>query len=163
MSLAVIASKRSKDLETKVGAVVVSAEREVLGIGWNGHPKMKWGDNDDPVKGFTWKKIIEDYTKNKHLYVCHAELNAIVHSSRPIKGSTIYVTLNPCNECAKLIVQSGVSKVIYIEKREFRNNSREAAMKIFNTCKVDIVQFSDHMTKKRGSAYVPRTFEVNLE
>lgn len=165
MCLAVVASKRSKDRETKVGAVVVSVDKKVLGIGWNGHPKMRSGRNDDQKEGFSWEKNIENYKENKHFYVCHAELNAIVHSSGSLVGTTMYVTLNPCNECAKLIVQSGVKEVIYMEKRQFKNNSLEAAIDIFKKCKVDIEQFSVYMEKAYSNAnriYNPKTIEINL-
>lgn len=157
MSLAVVASKRSKDKETQVGAVIVSSDKRILGIGWNGHPKMSYGSND---KAFTWDKYGRE---NKHLYVCHAETNAIAHSSSSVKGATIYVTLSPCNECAKAIVQSGIKRVVYIEEKEkkspdgeaknkkleaamnnFRQgfededeNAKQAAMKIFRQCSED--------------------------
>lgn len=136
MSLAVVASKRSKDKETQVGAVVVSPDKRILGIGWNGHPKGK--DN-----AFTWEKYGPE---NKHLYVCHAEANAIAHSSSSVKGATMYVTLSPCNECAKAIVQSGIVRVVYLEKKEKKSSKSsdddaknlkgklEAAMNSFRQC-----------------------------
>lgn len=132
------ASRQSKDPTTKVGAVVVSSENNVLGTGWNGHPKLSPTDlrNNDDV--FPWNKRGPD---NKHLYVCHAELNAIAHSTGSLKGATIYVTLNPCNECAKLIVQVGIKRVVYAEEKDFKGTLR-AAMKIFNECGVEIHQIS---------------------
>lgn len=172
MSLAVVASKRSKDRETKVGAVVVSTDKKVLGIGWNGHPKIESGENQGKNDHlFTWEKIIEDYERNKHLYVCHAVLNAIMHSSGSLKGATIYVTLNPSNECAKVIVQSGVKKVIYMEEdiianslfQDRKEKILKAAAEIFGKCEVKIVQFKDVMAEKLERAYDPRTIEVKLE
>lgn len=186
MSLAVVASKRSKDRETKVGAVVVSADRKVLGIGWNGHPKMRSRDNDNKVQGHPWDK------EKKHYYVCHAELNAITHSSGSLKGATIYVTLNPCNECAKVIVQSGVKNIIFMKKKvlkevsseadekeksdadekkkieaefifEVKKNKLKAAEEIFHKSKRDPKQFNAFMAEKLGRAYVPKTINVTLE
>lgn len=156
MGMAVLASKRSKDPEMKVGAVLVSPDKKIIGVGYNGHPKVK---NND--KSLPWTKIYDDYEKNKHMYVVHAEQNAIAHSSGSLKGATMYVTLNPCNECAKLIVQHELKEVVYLSAKDFRDNALTAAMKIFHLSSVKVTKFSDYMG--RGVGYKPIKIEVNLK
>lgn len=150
MGIAVLASHRSKDPEMKVGACLVSADGKIIGVGYNGHPKVREELDNDQL--YPWTKNLENYEKNKHKYVCHAELNAIVHSSGSVKGSSLYVTLNPCNECAKLIVQSGIKEVIWLCKKTFRDNALEAAMKIFRYSHLDghVKQFNEFIKDKYG-------------
>ncbi|GAQ84843.1 Deoxycytidylate deaminase [Klebsormidium nitens] len=110
MAVAFLSAQRSKDPNRQVGACIVSQERIILGIGYNGFPR---GCSDDQLP---WAKSSKDgdLLKTKYPYVCHAELNAILnrnHASAP--GQKMYVTMFPCNECAKLIIQSGISEVIY--------------------------------------------------
>ena len=106
MSIALLSSLRSKDPNTKVGACIVSDEHKVLSLGYNGMPtgiddhKIPWGREGERLE-------------TKYPYVCHAELNAILNSNHDLKGSTLYVTLFPCNECAKAIIQCGIKEVIY--------------------------------------------------
>ena len=106
MSMAILSSKRSKDPNTKVGACIVSMDKKVLSVGYNGMPigiddkKIPWGREGEELD-------------TKYPYVCHAELNAILNSDRNLHNSRIYVTLFPCNECAKAIIQSGIKEVIY--------------------------------------------------
>ncbi|XP_060729281.1 deoxycytidylate deaminase-like [Tachysurus vachellii] len=108
MAVALMFSKKSPDPNTKVGACVVNEEKKIVGVGFN---RMPNGCEDK----FPWAREAEDKLKNKlykletkYLYVCHAELNAIMNkTSVDVKGCTIYVTLFPCNECAKVIIQSG--------------------------------------------------------
>lgn len=108
MGLAFLSAERSKDPSTQVGACIVSEEKNILSIGYNGLPR---GCNDDE---FPWERNDPDAAKNKYAYVAHAELNAITNSQgKSLKNSTIYVTLFPCNECAKLIIQSGIKQIIY--------------------------------------------------
>ena len=58
------------------------------------------------------------YKENcKHSYVVHAEVNAILNSNRSVKGCSMYVTLFPCNECAKMIVQAGIKEIIFDERK----------------------------------------------
>lgn len=106
MAIAQIVKSRSKDPNTQVGACIVRDNR-IISTGYNGFPN---GCSD---KKYPWSKGNQDETKNKYFYVTHAELNAILNSRQPIEGSTIYVTLFPCNECAKAIIQSGIKSVIY--------------------------------------------------
>jgi len=114
MALAFLSAQRSKDPNKQVGACIVNREQIILGIGYNGFPRG-CKDYDLP-----WSK--ESPTGNpldtKFPYVCHAEMNAILNSNHSnLRGSRIYVTMFPCNECAKLIIQSGIVEVIYYEAK----------------------------------------------
>ena len=99
-SIALLSSLRSKDPHTKVGACIVSPEHKVLSLGYNGMPI---GVNDYEIP---WERTDKDHSllDSKYPYVCHAELNAILNSTHELVGSTIYVTLFPCNECTKAII-----------------------------------------------------------
>ena len=105
MGVAMLSGMRSKDPNTQVGACIVSPEHKILSMGYNGFPN---GCSDDI---FPWAREGED---NKYLYAAHSELNAILnYRGGSLEGSTIYVTLFPCNECAKAIIQSGINEIVY--------------------------------------------------
>jgi dCMP deaminase len=110
MAMAILAARPSKDPVTKVGAVIVNDEKKIVGIGYN---RMPIG-----CDAFTWEKNKHDPLEDKRTYVVHAEVNAIIDkNSADVKNCTMYVTLFPCNECAKIIIQSRIGKVIYIHDR----------------------------------------------
>ncbi|OWZ15025.1 Deoxycytidylate deaminase [Phytophthora megakarya] len=110
MSVAFLSAMRSKDPSTQVGACIVNPEKKIVGIGYNGFPNG-CGDDDLP---WTRESETNSPLDTKYPYVCHAEMNAILNkNSTDVKGCTIYVALFPCNECAKLIIQSGISRVVY--------------------------------------------------
>ncbi|MBE6979836.1 MAG: dCMP deaminase family protein [Ruminococcaceae bacterium] len=111
MGIAMLAAKRSKDPNTQVGACIVSPDNIIISTGYNGMPK---GCSDDE---FPWdREGQQDMTK--YPYVVHAELNAILNANgRDLRGSRIYVALFPCNECAKAIIQSGISEVLYLSDK----------------------------------------------
>ena len=111
MGMAVLSSLRSKDPSTKVGAVIVNEEKTVVSIGYNGMPRHI--DDDD----LTWNK--GEGLDSKYLYVCHAELNAILNARNgsSLSNCTVYVTLFPCNECTKAIIQTGIKEVVYISNK----------------------------------------------
>ena len=111
MGIAMLAAKRSKDPNTQVGACIVSPDNIIISTGYNGMPK---GCSDDI---FPWERDgQQDMTK--YPYVVHAELNAILNANgRDLRGSRIYVALFPCNECAKAIIQSGVTEVLYLSDK----------------------------------------------
>ncbi|MDR0883152.1 MAG: dCMP deaminase family protein [Oscillospiraceae bacterium] len=109
MGLALLSGRRSKDPSTQVGACIVGENNRIMSVGYNGMPA---GCSDDE---FPWAREGED---NKYLYVCHAELNAILNSGgRDLRGSRIYVALFPCNNCAKAIIQSGIREVCYLSDK----------------------------------------------
>ena len=111
MGVALLSARRSKDPSTQVGACVASKDNKVVTMGYNGMPI---GLSDDKMP---WGRDGEDDLDNKYLYVCHAEFNAILNSYAPVKGCKIYVTLFPCNECAKALIQAGIKEVIYLEEK----------------------------------------------
>ncbi len=106
MGLAHLSAKRSKDPNTSVGAAIVDDNNHVVSIGYNGFPK---GCSDDE---FPWERE-GDVLDTKYAFVVHAELNAILNAKTNLEGCTIYVSLFPCNECAKAIIQSGIKKIVY--------------------------------------------------
>lgn len=121
MGVALLSSKRSKDPNTQVGACVASNENKVITMGYNGMPT---GLSDDVMP---WNRQGKDDLDSKYLYVCHAELNAILNSNSSLKGSRLYVTLFPCNECAKAIIQSGIKEVIYLDEKDLDSVSVRAS------------------------------------
>ena len=109
MGIAMLAAQRSKDPNTQVGACIVSKDIIIISIGYNGMPK---GCSDDV---FPWNREGED---TKYPYVVHAELNAILNANgRDLRGSKLYVALFPCNECAKAVIQSGISEIFYLSDK----------------------------------------------
>lgn len=107
MSVAHLAGMRSKDPSSQVGACIVSNGNKILSMGYNGFPI---GCRDDE---FPWAREGEDLD-TKYLYVVHSELNAILnYRGGSLEGAKLYVTLFPCNECAKAIIQAGIKTVVY--------------------------------------------------
>ncbi len=107
MAVAQLAAKRSKVPNTQVGACIVSNENKILSMGYNGFPR---GCSDDD---FPWGRD-GDELDTKYCYVTHSELNAILnYRGGSLEGSKMYVTLFPCNECTKAIIQSGIKKIVY--------------------------------------------------
>lgn len=132
MNLAKLSAMRSKDPNTQVGACIINNENRILSIGYNGAPI---GFDDDL---FPWDRVGKPL-ETKYLYVCHAELNAILNFSgnrSALQGARIYVTLFPCNECAKMIAQSGIKEVIYDSDKYADTESTIAAKKIFDMCDI---------------------------
>lgn len=126
MGIAELASLRSKDPNTKVGAVIVDREHKVVSIGYNGMPR---GLDEEQL---SWAK--NDGLDNKYLYVCHAELNAILNTRNgsALKDCTLYVTLFPCNECAKAIIQSGIKEIVYYDNKYENTVGIQASVKLFS-------------------------------
>lgn len=132
MGIAILASERSKDPSTQVGACIVDRENRILSVGYNGTPN---GFDDDK---FPWSRTGENL-KTKYPYVCHAELNAILNyrgSRKDLKDAKIYVDLFPCNECAKAIIQSGITEVIYLSDKYKTEENNIAARTLFDECGV---------------------------
>lgn len=144
MAIAQLSGMRSKDPSTQVGACIVDKDRRILSIGYNGAPN---GYNDDE---FPWDRVGEA-VNTKYFYVCHAEMNAILNfkgSRRDLEGATIYVDLFPCNECAKLIIQSGIKEVIYLSDKYVNTDANIVSKKLFDTCGVKYKQLESEMMKK---------------
>ncbi|XP_068226632.1 uncharacterized protein [Palaemon carinicauda] len=112
MALATLSALRSKDPSTQVGACIVNDANKIVGIGYNGMPR---GCSDDDLP---WGKSSPDKLQVKYMYVCHAEVNAVMNKNcGDVYGCTIYVALFPCNECAKIIIQAGIKKVVYLSDK----------------------------------------------
>lgn len=132
MAIAKLTAMRSKDPNTQVGACIVSKDNRILSIGYNGTPN---GYSDNV---FPWDREGEPLN-TKYLYVCHAELNAILNfrgGRKDLEDSKIYVDLFPCNECAKAIIQSGIKEVIYLCDKYSDTDSVKASKKMFDVCGV---------------------------
>lgn len=107
MGVAALSAMRSKDPGTQVGACIVSPSNKILSMGYNGFPI---GCSDDD---FPWNREGEPLN-NKYFYSTHSELNAILnYRGGSLEGCKIYVTLFPCNECAKAIIQCGIKEIVY--------------------------------------------------
>lgn len=136
MGLAHLSAKRSKDPSTQVGAAIVNNEHRVVSIGYNGMP---FGCDDNL---FPWERV-GDFGDTKYPYVVHAELNAILNSAHSCKDCTIYVSLFPCNECAKAIIQSGITKIVYECDKYADTDAVKASKRMLRAAGVDLIQL-DH-------------------
>ena len=137
MGVALLSAQRSKDSNTQVGACIVSPENKILSVGYNGMPT---GCRDDDMP---WERD-GDRLKTKYPFVCHAELNAILNSGSPLKGSRLYVSLFPCNECAKAIIQSGIREVIYMSDKYADTDSTIASKKMFDMAGVKYTPYKQN-------------------
>lgn len=141
MGIARLSAMRSKDPRTQVGACIVDSENRILSVGYNGMPR---GCKDSE---FPWGRSATDHNDTKYPYVVHAEMNAILNfRGGTLEGSTLYVTMSPCCECAKAIIQVGIRKVIYAD--EWRDS--EATRRMFEAAGVEYVQYKD---RKLGLIY----------
>ena len=132
MGVAKLSAMRSKDPSTQVGACIVGDDNRILSIGYNGTPN---GFDD---RDFPWEREGAPL-ETKYLYVCHAEMNAILNyrgSRKELENAKIYVDLFPCNECAKLIIQSGIKEVIYLSDKYAHLDSFIASKKLLDSCGV---------------------------
>lgn len=137
MGLALLSAKRSKDPNTQVGACIVNADNRIVSVGYNGFPR---GCSDED---FPWERTAESQNDTKYPFVCHAELNAILNAyGRDMRGSRIYVALFPCNECAKAIIQAGISEVIYISDKYADTDNARASKKMLLAAGVKLTQFN---------------------
>ena len=126
MGIALLSGERSKDPNSQVGACIVSPDNKILSIGYNGFPI---GCSDDEIP---WDRE-GDFVDTKYPYVCHSELNAILnYTGSTLKQSRIYVTLFPCNECAKAIIQSGIKEVIYMSDKYKDTDSVKVSKKMLD-------------------------------
>lgn len=136
MGVAVLSSYRSKDTRTKVGACIVNEDKRIIGIGYNGLP---FGCEDD---AFPWAYEGPNL-ETKYPYVVHAEPNAILNSTSSLKGATMYVTLFPCNECAKLIIQSGIKHIVYLSDKYHDSESSIASRRMFEAAHITLRQMKE--------------------
>lgn len=133
MSLAHLSGLRSKDPNTQVGACIVNQDNRVVGIGYNGLP---YGCVDEE---YPWGRE-GDFIDTKYPYVVHAELNAILNSTTSLKNCTIYVSLFPCNECSKAIIQSGIKDVVYESDKYANTDAVKVSKRMLKSAGVQIRQ-----------------------
>jgi len=129
MGVALLSAQRSKDPSTQVGACIVNPHNRIVGLGYNGFPR---GCSDDE---FPWERD-GNTLDTKYAFVAHAELNAVLNSSEKLIGCKVFVTLFPCNECAKIIIQSGISEVVYLSDKYGETDNVKAAKKMFDASRV---------------------------
>lgn len=135
MGIAINSAMRSKDPSTQVGACIVNPQKKVVSIGYNGMPS---GVDDDQV---SWDA--KEGLDSKYLYVAHAELNAILNAKdgSGLANTKLYVTLFPCNECAKAIIQAGIKEVVYAEDKYHDTLASQAARKLFSLAGVKMTPY----------------------
>lgn len=130
MGVAKLSAYRSKDPNTQVGACIVNEDNRIVGVGYNGLPR---GCEDDL---FPWESREGHLYDTKYPYVVHAELNAILNSIQKLKGCRIYVSLFPCHECTKAIIQSGIKEIIYEDDKYNGTESDRAAKRMLDVAHV---------------------------
>lgn len=136
MGVAMLSGMRSKDPNTQVGCCIVSPDNKILSMGYNGLPR---GCSDDD---FPWTRDGEDPLETKYVYSTHSELNAILnYGGASLAGARIYVSLFPCNECAKAIIQSGIREVIYDCDKYANTASVIASKRMFCAAGVEYHQY----------------------
>ncbi len=126
MGVSILSAQRSKDPNTQVGACLVDRNNKIVGIGYNGFPR---GCSDDELP---WCRKAENINDTKYPYVVHSEVNAILNSTKKLHDAKMYVALFPCNECSKIIIQSGVKEIIYLEDKYAETDSVKAAKRMFD-------------------------------
>ena len=137
MAVAKLAGQRSKDPNSQVGSCIVSEDNKILSIGYNGLPV---GCSDDD---FPWAREDDDPLKTKYVYVTHSELNAILnYRGGSLEGTKIYVSLFPCNECAKAIIQAGIRTVIYDSDKYALTPATIASKRMFDAAGVRYYQYN---------------------
>lgn len=143
MGIAMLSSFRSKDPSTKVGACIVDQNHKVVSIGYNGMPR---GVDESQL---SWEK--GEGLDSKYLYVCHAEFNAILNTRNgsALEGCTIYVTLFPCNECAKAIIQTGIKELVYADNKYEHTTETQASLKMLKMAGVKIRKFEGRLPEIR--------------
>lgn len=141
MGIALLSAKRSKDPATQVGACIVNTKNKIVGAGYNGLPA---GCDDNE---FPWDKQ-GDFLQTKYPYVCHAELNAILNNiGMDLHGCRIYTALFPCNECAKAIIQSGITEVIYLSDKYDGSDTSVASKRMLDTAGVSYRKVEAQISK----------------
>jgi dCMP deaminase len=149
MGLAHLSALRSKDPNTQVGACIVDENHRVVSVGYNGFPK---GCSDDV---FPWGRE-GGVLDTKYAFVVHAELNAILNSPRSVAGCTLYVSLFPCNECAKALIQAGIRRIVYESDKYAATDTTIASKRMLkaagvelkrieNTIRIDVTRTKNEM------------------
>ncbi|MBR6093597.1 MAG: dCMP deaminase family protein [Lachnospiraceae bacterium] len=135
MGIAILSGERSKDPNTQVGACIVGADNRILSVGYNGFPN---GCSDEL---FPWAREGSEL-ETKYPFVAHSELNAILnYRGGSLDGSKLYISLFPCNECAKAIIQAGIHTVIYDSDKYDGTPGNIASKKMFDAAGVQYLEY----------------------
>ena len=146
MGIALLSAGRSKDPNTQVGACIVNNENRILSVGYNGFP-TKCSDDEYP-----WDREGKEL-ETKYPYVVHGELNAILNArNENLENTRMYVTLFPCNECAKAIIQTGIKEVIYYSNKYDETDSVKASKRMFDSAGVKYQEY----------IFSGRKYQINL-
>ncbi|MCL1946106.1 MAG: dCMP deaminase family protein [Chitinivibrionia bacterium] len=137
MGVAMLSAQRSKDPNTQVGACIVNPQNRIVGVGYNGFPR---GCSDDE---FPWERE-GAALDTKYVFVAHAELNAVLNSTEKLENCRIFVALFPCNECAKVIIQSGIKEVIYLSDKYGETDGVKASKRMFDAAGVKYSQLKSN-------------------
>ena len=147
MGVAKLSGMRSKDPNTQVGCCIVSQDNKILSMGYNGLPT---GCSDDV---FPWAREGEDPLETKYVYTVHSELNAILnYRGGSLEGAKLYVSLFPCNECAKAIIQAGIKELIYADDKYEHTMSVIASKRMLKSAGVKFERYK----------YTERRIEMTL-
>ena len=134
MGVAKLAALRSRDPNTKVGACIVK-DNKIVSTGYNGMPRT-CDDCDLP-----WNRDNKNNLENKYLYVVHAELNAMINApTNDLKNCILYVTMFPCCECAKALLQLGIKEIHYIEDKHPEDDVYIASRKMLELSNVKLIK-----------------------
>lgn len=134
MRMAHVIAERSKDPSTQAGAVIVTPQNVVVGMGYNGFPR-----GIDSSK-LPWERE-GDFLDTKYAYVCHAEENAVYNANNPVASCVLYCTLFPCNECAKTIIQNGIREIVFASDKYHDVPAFVAARRLFDAAGVTYRQY----------------------
>lgn len=132
IGVAMLSAQRSKDPGTQVWACIVNHRNRIVWIGYNWLPF--WCSDDE----FPWEREW-DFCDTKYAHVVHAEANAILNSGgNNLEWCKIYVALFPCNECAKLIIQSWIKEIIYLSDKYNWTDADMVSKKMLNAAWVQL-------------------------
>ena len=141
MSIAKIASLRSKDPNTKVGAVLVDSSHHIVGTGYNGFPS---GIDETQLP----LNRDGDFLNTKYPFIVHAELNCILNTTvLSLQGTTLYCTLFPCNECTKAIIQKGIKDIVYLEDKYHNLDAYIASRRLLDLANIKYRQLQKFSVK----------------
>ena len=144
MQIARVTASMSKDPNTKVGAVLVK-DRRILSVGYNGAPHP-FEDGLVPNSSLS-----DELFKNKNAYMVHAELNAILNyrgNLADLHDSTLYVTVSPCHECAKALIQLGVKTIIY-DVKYHREQITDFSFWMLHQCGVELKSLEEILNENQ--------------
>jgi dCMP deaminase len=151
---AVVASSRSKDPNSQVGACIVGKNNRILSLGYNGAPNT-WDDNN-----FPWERDNKEAKYNKYPYVIHGEMNALLNykgDNKDLEGATVYVTLFPCHECAKFLAQAGIKRIVYLSDKYNGTEDNIMSKTCMEYCGIEYQELSTDLQKDYMVSLKPDT------